>query len=307
MKYVFWAIQILIVPAVAPLCFGIISKIKSRMQHKQGASILLPYKSLRKLFHKDEVISRDASWIFRVAPFIIFATTLIVGASVPLFTTALKIPTSDLLFVVYMMAAGTFFLALSGMDAGSAFGGFGSSREMTLSALAEGSLIFSILPFVVINDTTNLMAIAGNTGTLYGTHLVSIILAFIGFMIVLLAETKRYPFDNADTHLELTMVHEAMILEHSGKRLALMEWSAACKMFIFASLAANIFWPLGLGDLVNGQSLAIGVGALLAKVFAICIFIGILESAIAKFRYFRLPDLIFTSFVLNIIAIGLVL
>ena len=305
MKYVAWIIQILLVPAIAPLGFGIISKVKAKMQRKKGASILLPYRNLRKLFHKDEIISHDASWIFRVSPFVIFAVTLIVGASIPLVTSALHMATSDLLFVVYLLGVGTFFLALSGMDAGSAFGGFGSSREMTISALAEGSLVFSILPLVVASGTTDLTQIASNVHGMYGKHLVSVILAFVGFMIVLLAEGKRFPFDNADTHLELTMVHEAMILEHSGKRLALMEWSAANKLFIFAALAANVFWPLGLASTTDVKALAIGLATLVAKVFAIYIFIGVLESVIAKFRYFRLPDLLFVAFILNVIAIGL--
>jgi formate hydrogenlyase subunit 4 len=305
MRYFAWILQILLVPVVAPIGFGIISKVKAKMQNKQGASILQPYRNLRKLLHKDEVISRDASWIFRASPFIIYATTVVVGASIPLFTSALVVATSDLLFVVYLLGVGTFFLALSGMDAGSAFGGFGSSREMTIGAIAEASLIFSILPFVVVSGSTDLMHIASSTTGIYDKHLISVVIAFVGFMIVLLAESKRFPFDNADTHLELTMVHEAMILEHSGKRLALMEWSAANKLFIFSALAANIFWPFGMSSTLDAKALGLGLLALLGKIFAVYIFIGILESVIAKFRYFRLPDLLFVALILNIIAIGL--
>ena len=246
MRYIQWILQILLVPAVAPLGVGIINKLKAKMQNRQGASVFQPYRNLLKLFRKDEVISRDASWIFRIAPFIIFGTVLVVAASIPLFSSVLHAPTSDLLMVVYLLGIGTFFLALAGMDTGSAFGGFGSSREMTISAIAEGSLIFSVLSLVVLQGTTDLTAISHGVTAHYDQFIVPIILAFVSFIVVLLAETKRYPFDNPDTHLELTMVHEAMLLEYSGKRLALMEWAAAAKLFIFAALAANLFFPVGV-------------------------------------------------------------
>lgn len=305
MRYLLWILQIILVPLLAPLGVGVISKMKAHLQGRCGASIFQPYRNLRKLFHKDEVISKDASWVFRIAPFIVFATTLLVGASIPLFTAQLNAPTSDLLMIVYLLALGTFFLALAGIDAGSAFGGFGSSREMTVSAIAEGSLIFSILALATIVGTTNLPQIAGGIALEYGNFLVPILLAFGGFYIVLLAETKRFPFDNPDTHLELTMIHEAMILEYSGKRLALMEWSAACKLFIFSALAVNLFFPIGMAQEMTVQAIAIAIGSLLLKIFAVFVSIALLESLTAKYRFFRLPDLLFAALILNIIAIGL--
>lgn len=307
MKIAFWIIQVLLVPVMAPLGIGIINKIKARFQGRRGAGIFQPYRNLAKLFHKDEVISRDASWIFRVAPFVIFGSTLVVAASVPLFSSAISAPTSDLLMVVYMLALGTFFLALAGMDTGSAFGGFGSSREMTLSAIAEGVLVFSVLPLMVLCGTTNLTAIAAHITREYGHYIVAVVLAFIGFVIAMLGEAKRYPYDNPDTHLELTMVHEAMLLEYSGKRLALMEWSAFSRVFIFAALAANLFFPLGFsGDLTWAAALT-GIGALLGKILVIYFGIAVLESVIAKFRYFRLHHVLLGAFILNIVAMGLVL
>jgi formate hydrogenlyase subunit 4 len=306
MQYAQWLIQILLVPVLAPFGVGIINKLKAKMQNRQGASIFQPYRNLRKLFHKDEVISRDASWIFRVAPFIIFGATMIVAASIPLFSSMLHAPTSDLLMVVYLLGLGTFFLALAGMDTGSAFGGFGASREMTISAIAEGSLIFSVLPLVVLRGTTDLTAISGGITADYEHFLVPILLALAGFIIVLLAETKRFPFDNPDTHLELTMVHEAMLLEYSGKRLALMEWAAASKLFIFAAVAVTLFFPVGIAHEVSWGAVGIGVSALLGKMLVVYCGIAVLESVIAKFRFFRLHHILFVAFILNAVAVGLV-
>jgi formate hydrogenlyase subunit 4 len=302
-----WTIQLICTPAISPLSVGIIRKLKAKLQNREGASVFQPYRDLWKLLHKDEVISKDASWIFMYAPFIVFATTLIVGASIPIFASLLtNTATSDLLVIVYTLAIGTFFLALSGMDTGSAFGGFGSSREMTVSALAEGGLIFSLLTVALISGTTNLFAISGSAMLLQSQSLLPIILAFSGFFIVLLAETARFPFDNPATHLELTMIHEAMILEYSGKRLALMEWASANKLFIFATLGMNLFFPWGIAGSIAASALAIGIITFAAKILVICVCIAALESSTAKFRFFRLPDLLMISFILNVVAISLI-
>lgn len=307
MNIIFWTIQILFAPVVSPLCIGVIKKIKAKLQNRQGASIFQPYKDLWKLLHKDEILSRDASWIFRQAPFIVFAVTIFVGASIPLFASFFKNTlTGDLLVIIYTLAIGTFFLALAGMDTGSAFGGFGSSREMTVSALAEGGFIFSLLTLALIGGTTNLSTLS-STGIFSSTHsLMPAILAFAGFFIVLLAETARFPFDNPATHLELTMIHEAMILEYSGKKLALMEWASANKLFIFSAIGANLFFPWRLAQSTDINAILFGIIALIIKVFIFCLAIALLESSIAKFRFFRLPDLLIISFILNIVAISLI-
>lgn len=301
-----WIIQLIFVPVVSPLCIGIIKKIKAKLQNRQGASIFQPYKDLWKLLHKDEIISSDASWIFRYTPFIIFTVTIVVGASIPLFASFLKNSfTSDFLIIIYTLSIGTFFLALAGMDIGSTFGGFGSSREMTLSALAEGGLIFSLLAVVLINGTSNLFTISNNGIFMYG-HYLSILLAFSGFFIVMLAETGRFPYDNPDTHLELTMIHEAMLLEYSGKRLAIMEWASANKLFIFIALGVNLFFPYGIAQSTEINALIIGIAAFIIKIFIFCIVIAIIESSMAKSRFFRLPDLLIISFILNLVAIILI-
>lgn len=292
MKILSLILQCIFIPAVSPLMVGIIRKIKAHLQNRIGASIFQPYKDIWKLLHKDEVISRDASWIFRTAPYIIFGVTLSVGASIPLFTLYRNVWTGDILVIVYTLAIGTFFLALAGMDTGSAFGGFGSSREMTVSALAEGGLIFALLTSALVHGATNVMSIAGAPID-DARQILPLILAFGGFFIALLAETARFPFDNPATHLELTMIHEAMILEYSGKRLAIMEWAAANKLLIFAALGANLFFPSS------------GAIIFLVKIFAIALAIALIESTMAKWRFFRLPDLLITSLILSAIAIGL--
>ncbi|MDD2766622.1 MAG: NADH-quinone oxidoreductase subunit H [Candidatus Moranbacteria bacterium] len=307
MTFFLFLLQGLFVPVVSPLCVGVIKKIKARLQNRQGASIVQPYRDLWKLFHKDERVSRDASWIFFVAPFIVFTVTIFVGWNIPLFSLVSGLSlTSDALVIVYALALGTFFLALSGMDIGGAFGGFGSSREMTLSALAEGGFIFSLLTLALMAGTTDLFDIASHPLFHNGQYFIPVVLAFSGFFIVLLAETARFPFDNPATHLELTMIHEAMILEYSGKRLALMEWASANKLVVFFALGANIFFPIGLSSSVSMSALLIGIGALLLKLFVFCIVIALIESSMAKFRFFRLPDLLVASFILNAVAIGLV-
>lgn len=307
MVILIWTIQFLFVAFSSPLFVGIIRNVKAKLQGRNGAGILQPYRDLHKLFKKDELISRDASWIFTSAPFIIFAVTLVVGASIPLFTTALgSIPTSDMLIIIYTLSIGTFFLALAGMDTGSAFGGFGSSREMTMSALAEAGFIFSLLTVAIVSGSTNLFEIAGGGIVSQNDAFLPMALAFGGFFIVLLSENTRYPFDNHGTHLELTMIHEAMILEYSGKRLALMEWASANKLFIFAALGANLFFPWGIATTLESGALAIGMLALLGKVLLFCAVIAFIESSMAKYRYFRLPDLLIMAFILNVVAIGLI-
>ncbi|MHB1412221.1 MAG: respiratory chain complex I subunit 1 family protein [Thermoleophilia bacterium] len=302
-----WIVQIMLVPLLSPFFIGFTRRIKARLQNRAGATSFQPYRDMWKLLHKDEVISEDASWLFRAAPYLIFATTLVIGASIPMLSTALTNSfTGDFLVVVYLVALGTFFLALAGIDAGGGFGGFGSSREMLVAALTEGGLVLSLLTLALASRTTNLIAIAGNIGSVPLAGYAPVALAFISFFIAMLAETSRYPFDNPATHLELTMIHEAMILEYSGKRLALMEWAAANKYLIFLALGANLFFPRGIAGTLAAGPVMLALLVLLLKVGLFSAVIAVIESSIAKLRIFRLPDLLFTSFVLSVIALGLV-
>lgn len=322
MSILIFILQLALVPIFSPLCIGVIRKAKARMQNRVGASIFQPYADLRKLFGKDEVISADASWIFRFSPYLIFAVTLVVGASIPVITTVAPslsigdrsvlsfVPTGDFIVIIYLFALSTFFLALAGIDSGSGFGGFGSSREMTMAALAEGGLFFALLVASMAAENGNVMMIAERLSILPFQSYMPLFIAFFGFFIALLAENGRFPVDNPSTHLELTMIHEAMILEYSGKRLALMEWAAANKLLIFIALGANIFFPWGLAARLDTATLGVlffSATLFILKALTLLWSISFIESTMAKFRIFRVPDLLFTSFVLGVIALGVII
>lgn len=316
MDILFLILQIIAVPVFSPLCIGIIRRIKARLQGRQGADIFQPYRDLRKLFMKDEVISADASWVTRFAPYLIFSITLLIGATVPLLTTVVPtvpgypdwslLATGDFLVIVYLFALMTFFLALAGMDAGGGFGGFGSSREMMVAALAEGGLIFSILPVTFLAGTGNLSEAVAQLGTLPYDAAFPLFVAFLAFAIALLAENARFPVDNPATHLELTMIHEAILLEYSGKRLALMEWASANKLLIFIALGANLFFPWGVAlEYTTFTDLFLPLVIFSLKAFVLLVSIALLESLMAKLRIFRVPDLLFSSFVIGVLAVVL--
>lgn len=297
-------LKLFLIPFLSPLCVGIIRKIKAKMQNRKGASIIQPYFDLYKLFHKDEIISKDASWIFRFSPYLIFAISILIPLGIPLITSVESLsPISDFVVIFYLFALWTFFLSLSGIDVGSAFGGFGSSREMTLAAITEAGLLFSIIPAAIITHTTNLVTIAASAASLPFNDFFPILIAFMAFFIALLCETGRIPFDNPATHLELTMIHEAMILEYSGKRLAFIEWASANKILIFIALGVNIFFPWGIADSLDFNKLIIAFLLFLVKILILLVGIAVLESSTAKFRFFRLPDILLTALILGIIAI----
>lgn len=297
-------IKLFVFPALSPLCIGIVRKIKAFMQNRKGASIFQPYSDIWKLFHKDEVITKDASWIFYLTPFLLFGISLLLSLNIPLFSNGESVFFfGDFITVVYLLALMTFFLALSAIDTGSMFGGFGASREMTLAALTEGGLIFSLLPVALIAGTTNLLDIPQALAGLPLTTYFPALLAFLAFFIALIAETGRVPFDNPATHLELTMIHEAMIIEYSGKRLALIEWAGANKLLFFILAGVNIFFPWGLAKSFDLSSLLFAIMTVSLKVILLLSIIAILESSIAKFRYFRLADILMTGFIFCIVAL----
>lgn len=297
-------LKIILVPLLSPLCVGIIRKIKAYMQNRRGASVIQPYYDLWKLFHKDEVIANDASWVFYVTPFVLFGLSITLPLGIPLLGSIESLSFfGDFLVVIYILATMTFFLALTGLDTGSSFGGFGSSREMTIAAIAEGTLIFSLLPAAIISHSSNLIVMASSTSSLDLVAYLPIGIAFMGYFIALMAETGRIPFDNPATHLELTMIHEAMILEYSGKRLALIEWASANKFIFFIILGVNLFFPWGQATTTDMQALLLALGLVIGKSLILITSIGILESSVAKLRLFRLPDLLFTGFIFSVIAL----
>ncbi len=290
---------------LAPGLVGTIRWLKARLQNRRGAPAWQPYLELRKLFAKEVVVSRNASWLFRAAPFVVFAATVAVTLLVPFLAVTLPFDVvGDLLVVVYLLLLATFVLALAGLDPGSAFGGMGASREMTVAALAEPTLALAIFALALGAGSTNLGQIVSRTlahpaAVVSPGHL----LAFAALFIVTLAETGRLPIDNPATHLELTMIHEAMILEYSGRYLALIEWAAALKLLVFFSLLANLFLPWGVAVALTPAALAVAAGSLVLKLVVLAAAVAVLETRVAKLRLFRVPELLSVSFVLALLAV----
>jgi len=299
------AAQGLLALFLAPGVVGLVRWLKARLQNRRGAPPWQPYRELRKLFQKEVVVSRHASWLFHLAPFVVFASTLAVAVIVPV----LAVPSlvdriGDLLVVVYLLLLGTFFLALAGLDPGSAFGGMGASREVTVAALAEPTLAVAIFALARSAGSTNLGEIAARTtadplSAVSPGHL----LAFAALFIVMLAETGRLPVDNPATHLELTMIHEAMVLEYSGRYLALIEWAAALKFLVFFILLGNLFVPWGLARALTLEAVMTAVGVFAVKVVVLAVAVAVLETRVAKLRLFRVPELLSASFVLALLAV----
>jgi formate hydrogenlyase subunit 4 len=297
--------QTLTAVALAPGLAGLIRWMKARLQNRQGAPPWQPYAELRKLFAKERVVSHTASWLFHAAPFVVFGTAVSVASLVPL----VFVPTGfdrvgDLFAVVYLLLLGTFFLALAGLDTGSPFGGMGASREMTVVALTEPTVALSIFALALTAQSTNLgeiirQTIAEPVRALGPGHL----LAFAALFIVTLAETGRLPIDNPSTHLELTMIHEAMVLEYSGPYLALVEWGAALKLLILFVIAANLFLPWGIAFTASPAALAVAFVLLLVKIGALAVAVAVLETRVAKLRLFRVPELLSASFVMGLLAV----
>lgn len=305
MGYVLEILQVALTLLLAPGLVGLIRWLKARLQNRRGAPPWQPYFELTKLFQKEVVMSNNASWLFRFAPYMIFASTVAVLLLTPLLAAPLPFDAiGDLLVVVYLLLLGTFFLALAGLDPGTAFGGMGASREMTVAAIAEPTIALAIFGLALGAGSTNLGRIVTETLTNPGVvispgHL----LAFAALFIVTLAETGRLPVDNPATHLELTMIHEAMILEYSGRYLALIEWAAWLKLTIFFALLANLFVPWGVATTLAPGDLLVAVAALVLKLAALGVAVAIVETRVAKLRLFRVPELLSVSFVLALLAV----
>ncbi len=303
--YILGIAQALLALILAPGLVGFVRWLKARLQNRRGAPPWLPYFELRKLFGKEVIVSNNASWLFRVAPYLVFASGVAVTLLIPLVAVPLPFDSvGDLILVVYLLLVGTFFLALAGLDPGTAFGGMGSSREMTVAAIAEPTIAVAIFSLAIGAGSTNLSHIVTETlsnpgATISPGHF----LAFAALFIVTLAETGRLPVDNPSTHLELTMIHEAMILEYSGRYLALIEWASWLKLLIFFSLLSNLFFPWGLATALTPAALLIAVIALIVKLGVFAIAVAFLETRIAKLRLFRVPELLGMSFVLALLAV----
>ncbi len=296
--------QGLLTIAVSPLLLGVIRKIKARLQGRVGAPLLQGYRDLFKWMRKDSVVSDVTTWVFRVAPYMVFSTAAATAFLIPAFTTLSL--SSDLLFVGFLLVLGVLFLVLSGLDAATTFGGMGSSREAMITALSEP--IFIVALFAVASDAGTTQSsdiitatLANNAGILNPV----LLLALCAFFILALAENSRYPFDNPTTHLELTMVHEAMILENSGKNLALMEMGAWIKLTVLLSFMGTLVFPWGMATEASVGAFLGGIGVWLIKILLGAVAIAIIESSIAKMRLLRVPMLLAMTWA--VAALGLLL
>ncbi len=299
------AAQTLLVLVAAPLLTGLVRKLKSRLQQRRGPPVLQPYRDLWKLLNKEAVVAENASWLFRVAPYLIFAATWTAASLVPTFATGLALSTSaDLIAIVALLGSARFFLALVGLDIGTSFGGIGSSREVMIASLAEPALVIVAFTLALIAGSTQLSVIAaymisGDVGLR-----VSLGLAVAALVIVALAENARIPVDNPATHLELTMVHEAMVLEYSGRHLAVIELAGSLKLLLYVSLIAAVFTPWGLAPAAaHGSGYLYGLLAYALKVTGAGVALAVFETTIAKMRVFRVPEFLGISLMLALLAV----
>jgi len=297
--------QLLLLLTVSPLVSGFIKTLKARLQTRRGPGVLQPYRDLYKLLRKGMVIPETASWLFTATPYVVFLTAGIAGLMIPMVSAEAPLGLfGGVLAVVYMLALGRFVLALGGLDTGSSFGGLGSSREMTISALAEPAMMLAIFTVAIGANSTSLSEVARTAiGQEWRFLHPSQMLAFAALFLVLIAETGRIPVDNPATHLELTMIHEAMVLEYSGQYLALIEWGGAIKQLLLMTLLVNSFWPFGLRLGWSLPGVLIGLGYLLLKLMMLSGIIVLVETTNAKMRLFRVPELLAVAFTLGALAL----
>ncbi|PYF04401.1 formate hydrogenlyase subunit 4 [Rhodopseudomonas faecalis] len=297
-------LQMLLVFTLAPLLTGFIRKVKARLMRKRGPSLLQPYRDLLRLLRKDVVLADNASWLFRATPYVTFAAIWVAAALVPTFATGLLFNwMADLIVIVALLGTARFFLALAGMDVGTAFGGLGSSREVMIAALAEPAMLLIVFCVALVAGSSQLSTIANFIASAQVGLRVSLGLAMIALIMVALAENARIPVDNPSTHLELTMVHEAMILEYSGRHLALIEFGAFLKLLLYVSLLACLFFPWGIAVSGAGlQSYVVGTAVYVVKLAAVGFLLALFETATAKMRVFRVPQFLGAALMLGLLG-----
>jgi formate hydrogenlyase subunit 4 len=296
--------QMLLVLLLAPLLTGLVRKTKARMLRREGPSLVQPYRDLMRLMRKEVVLADSASWLFRFAPYLIFAATWVAASLVPTFGIGLLFSWSaDLIAIIALLGSARFFLALAGLDVGTSFGGIGSSREVMIASLAEPAMIMIVFTLALIAGSTQLSTVAEYMISPQVGLRVSLGLALFALIMVAIAENARIPVDNPATHLELTMVHEAMVLEYSGRHLALIELSAALKLLLYMSLIVCVFAPWGIAAPAAGAAaLAIGFIAYLGKLAVGGFLLALFETSIAKMRVFRVPEFLGAALMLGLLA-----
>ncbi|SDR24051.1 Formate hydrogenlyase subunit 4 [Thermostaphylospora chromogena] len=300
-------VQVVLVVVGAPLLVGLMRQVRARMEGRVGAGVLQPWRDLRKLLRKEPIAPHGTGWVFRAAPLLLAATAVVVASVVPLVTTASPLDgAADLFAVTALLALGSVALALGGLDTGTAFGGMGASREVTVLALVEPTILVSVFALSVRVGSTNLGAIVESTvADPMSVISPASLLAAVALAVVTIAETGRIPVDNPSTHLELTMIHEAMVLEYSGPDLALIEWASAIRLSVLLGLLAGLFAPWGIATAGAGLG-ALALAAVLAvvKIALLGTLLAAGEVFMAKLRLFRIPELLAGSFLMALLAVA---
>ncbi|MHB1087377.1 MAG: respiratory chain complex I subunit 1 family protein [Acidimicrobiales bacterium] len=298
-------LQVAVLAVGGPLLLGVMDKLRARAEGRRGASVLQPLRDIRKLMSKERLHAHFSSAVLPLAPIVLLVATVVAIAIAPLASTQPTLaPSADIYVIVYLLLTGSIALALAGLDTGTAFGGMGSSRAMTISALAEPALLVAVLALSIQAGTSNVPAIISRT-LAHPTMLSSPtrILALVAILIVVIAETGRLPVDNPSTHLELTMIHEAMILEYAGPELGLVTVASAMRLGLLFALVANLFVPWGIATNSSLGALAMGTFWLAVKTSVIAVGVSLMEVHRAKLRLFRVPELLAGGFVLSVLAV----
>jgi formate hydrogenlyase subunit 4 len=298
-RFIIEILQIAILLGVAPAFTGWVRMLKCWTQGRTSAGLFQPYRDILKLFSKDILLAENASWIFRFTPYLVFGTAVLAGAIIPMLSLELPIAsTADVIVLVALFTIARFFTALAGMDIGTAFGGMGSSREMTIASLAEPAMLMAIFTVSLASKSTSLSQMVH---VIYSGQIVlrpSIAFALFAFVLIALAETGRIPVDNPATHLELTMIHEAMILEYSGRHLALIEWAGMMKLFLYVMLGVAAFAPWGIAETGNLVAISAAFLIMILKLLLVGIVLVMIETGLAKMRIFRLTEFLGSAFLL---------
>lgn len=293
------SLQVVLVLLGGPLLVGWVRMLKCWTQGRRSAGLLQPMRDVTKLFVKETVLAENASWIFRSTPYIVFGATLMAGAIIPVVSADLPLAaTADIIALVAIFALARFFTALAGLDTGTAFGGMGTSREMMVSSLAEPAVLMSVFTVSLVSHSTSLSFMVHELTTVSFVLRPSLAFALLAFVLIALAETGRIPVDNPSTHLELTMIHEAMLLEYSGRHLALIEWASMMKLFLFASLGIALFLPWGIAGIDDPAMLPVALVSLAVKLALIGAFVVLIETGLSKMRIFRVAEFLGMAFLL---------
>jgi formate hydrogenlyase subunit 4 len=300
----FQFVQMLLVLVLSPLLTGLVRKVKARLLRRKGPPLLQPYRDLARLMRKDVVLAESSSWLFRIVPYAVFAGTWVAASLVPTFRTGLLFSwTADFIAIVALLGSARFFLGLAGMDVGTSFGGIGTSREMMIASLAEPAMLMIVFTLALIAGSTQLSTMSAFMNSPEVGLRVSLALGAIALIMVAIAENARVPVDNPATHLELTMVHEAMVLEYSGRHLAMIELSSSLKLLLYVSLIACLFAPWGITTAsAEPTLLLVGIATYIGKLVAGGVLLAFFETSIAKMRVFRVPDFLGAALMLAFLA-----